>query len=1668
MNTAVQQIDQALENIQPDPLDILKNATDGWSLNADAGPFGVGFSVTGPAASIIRGMLQEVDPNKDILQQLSQRIGNTFSSAIENTVIGVTLNVPEGALGRTDPSVALVRQQLQLTSPDVGITAEISLKDLLTGQLGGGAVNFSQAHDVRTINIGPNTSASLVAASQLNNAGFNGAQANLKVNIATTAFDGVFDSGLVALGKLTGSILGTIAGSVTANPLTAFAVDVASVQSASLFARVTTFEVSAEADLAAISIDAGGDLNLSVPGFRTVSIDAVDVGIGLRNIFDGVLEGIPKGDLNLPQPETVTQLSALELIRVALQLSGSDDWSRRYFAANILAGQHQGVFPSDIRDPDIEDNLTEISPYAVSALFYRTEIGNRFVLDGNNNLVSQNSGQQAPAVIFSDNFNSLVPNRGNLTNYGDPAQEILGRVKLAIEYALDLDINADLPVPEGDLNIRNHADSVRLLDYAIRRIRVYEAETGATAGGQSLSDAVIGTLVNQANVNFGLPELTVANSRAGFGNTAETKQLRDRLLEYAGNPGEKPVYFDVLDGNFWWDESQLQQPGSELRNFDAIAGLEVGESILVASADNPFTLLRTENGWFRIPYKPEKPRFEITIRDIRNQLTQAQQNAGLSNDSYGLLLTQILSPILESVDLGHTIASGGELGDVLSGLGETVNDVGVLIRNGNVAVWGALLTDISETIRVSGQDDALATSSASLQSLSTILSAVNAGNGNSTTALISLAIKSAGDILAGLSRDANGYSALPGPTQTAQASAEVAANLLRFIGNGNQDVLNVANTITSGFQAWSQLALANLDGINPALAESLQGAAAGAVSTAAGNLLDLLIPGKAGELANAAGSITSTALQLVNNSITPAAGYSQIASVALNALGVRLPPEASFIQSAALTALASNPVGWGVFIGGVLIRLFQMGSFHRDASLAQDIDADGDGVFDDNAVLRSQFRRGFFGGVTHSNDRIIYNVDSIRDDLVSEVRMYVDFERTRVSSSVSTTRYLYLPEKAALSFSFNAINPSVVVSSLPARRMTAAEFQEMFPEIYQQNLEGIRSTRQLTEYNHRRNRYRIALTFDANDPRLGDVDLVEQFDLSPTVYGSRNDPNFYQYMDMNGDGHPDLVRMGLRNVLRTQGDGKIEVTYLDESRNPVGISYQVNLDEFSKAEDIGRLSGLLTQIRSLRSDVDGDSLTEVYDQVSSLGLLEDLRTVYRRRNQIYQMLLGGEALNEEQLQRLTELTNDLNPALDRLKLNFDSALIAPAAGHWEGSEGNDHITGSGGADTVRVYDGNDEVYAHEGNDIVYAGTGDDRIHGNAGDDRLYGNEGNDYLHAGQGDDFIAGGRGDDVLHGRVGEDTLEGGIGDDQLYGGEDDDHLMGGDGDDLLRGDNGNDTLAGNEGDDKLYGGEGQDYLAGGDGGDELFGGQGGDTLLGDDGNDALHGQAGNDTLYGHAGDDTLSGGDGNDELNGGEGDDILIGGEGNDVLHGHRGNDTVIGDKGADHIHGRRGDDHLSGGAGHDTYYYSRGDGRDTITDSAGTDTLKFNDILSSQVLLTTDGKTQGFSIYILDAEGNHVLSSSERIDVSQRDAIEYIEFGNNERIGVSQINVLIESGDAFIASENRSAQASVSFDVQRLTQATAAFLGSSVDAVSDVAGSDGRVRSEQNALTNLTSPL
>ncbi|MCA1492218.1 hypothetical protein I6F11_14935 [Ensifer sp. NBAIM29] len=227
----------------------------------------------------------------------------------------------------------------------------------------------------------------------------------------------------------------------------------------------------------------------------------------------------------------------------------------------------------------------------------------------------------------------------------------------------------------------------------------------------------------------------------------------------------------------------------------------------------------------------------------------------------------------------------------------------------------------------------------------------------------------------------------------------------------------------------------------------------------------------------------------------------------------------------------------------------------------------------------------------------------------------------------------------------------------------------------------------------------------------------------------------------------------------------------------------------------------------------------------------------------------------------------------------------------------------------------------------------DHLLGNDAANKLSGNAGDDYLDGRSGNDVLSGGVGNDTLLGYLGDDTLQGGAGTDHLEGGAGNDTLEGGSGDDHLEGGSGNDTFV-------FAFGDGADVIVEADGEGtsdvlRLKGVQPSDVALSRSGSDLLIAVAG-----GAGGTLRLIGPVGAFRAYDQYGIEQILFDDGTswDAAYLRQwsiydsatdGDDTLVGTNASGNFGGGKGNDTLDGGRGNDTYYYSRGDGNDTITE-------------------------------------------------------------------------------------------------------------------------------------------
>ena len=164
---------------------------------------------------------------------------------------------------------------------------------------------------------------------------------------------------------------------------------------------------------------------------------------------------------------------------------------------------------------------------------------------------------------------------------------------------------------------------------------------------------------------------------------------------------------------------------------------------------------------------------------------------------------------------------------------------------------------------------------------------------------------------------------------------------------------------------------------------------------------------------------------------------------------------------------------------------------------------------------------------------------------------------------------------------------------------------------------------------------------------------------------------------------------------------------------------------------------------------------------------------------------------------------------------------------------------------------------------------------------------------------------------------------------------------------------------------------------------------VSGGDGNDRIRGSLGNDTINGDSGDDVIFGYDGDDRLNGGIGNDSVHGGNGNDTLWGESGDDRLNGGDGNDVLFGGQGTDYLVGGKGADTYVFSLGEGKDTITDNVGEhNALQFGQNISVNDLhidaITDVRGNIDWKITVKGSEGDSITINDQFVSGNTNNAV------------------------------------------------------------------------------------
>jgi Ca2+-binding RTX toxin-like protein len=371
------------------------------------------------------------------------------------------------------------------------------------------------------------------------------------------------------------------------------------------------------------------------------------------------------------------------------------------------------------------------------------------------------------------------------------------------------------------------------------------------------------------------------------------------------------------------------------------------------------------------------------------------------------------------------------------------------------------------------------------------------------------------------------------------------------------------------------------------------------------------------------------------------------------------------------------------------------------------------------------------------------------------------------------------------------------------------------------------------------------------------------------------------------------------------------------------------------------------------------------------------------------------------------------------------------------------LNGGVGADTMVGGLGNDTYYVDNAGDIVTENLNEGTDTVNSSISYTLGNNAENLVLTGTAvingtgntlNNAITGNTAANILNGGVGADTMFGGLGNDTYYVDNAGDivtenlnegtdtvnssisYTLGNNVENLVltgtaaingTGNALNNTLTGNVANNILTGGDGSDIINGGAGNDTMVGGLGNDTYYVDSAADIVteNLNAGTDTVNSSI-TYTLGNNVENLVLTG----TAAINGTGNalnNTLTGNVANNILTGGDGADIMDGGAGSDTLYGNAGNDTYLFNAGSGNDRVSDSLGTDIIKFGSgVLKQSVAFFK----QGVDLIAGFANGDRITVSGQS---TASTTIERFQLTSGEFLTNTDINVMIQQMSSYAAT-------------------------------------------------------
>lgn len=346
-----------------------------------------------------------------------------------------------------------------------------------------------------------------------------------------------------------------------------------------------------------------------------------------------------------------------------------------------------------------------------------------------------------------------------------------------------------------------------------------------------------------------------------------------------------------------------------------------------------------------------------------------------------------------------------------------------------------------------------------------------------------------------------------------------------------------------------------------------------------------------------------------------------------------------------------------------------------------------------------------------------------------------------------------------------------------------------------------------------------------------------------------------------------------------------------------------------------------------------------------------------------------------------------------------------------GAQGNDFINGNSGDDLIIANEGDDNLRGESGNDTIFAGSGNDSVYAGDGDDSIIAASGNDTIFAGDGNDTINAGSGNDTIYSESGDDIIDAGSGNDSITDSSGSDKYLFNIGD-------GNDTISdyssyfNDDDSDAIVFGEGitkENLQILRDNYDLVFKVNEDDSIR----IKYWFNQAGRNTI------EELRFADGTslnlEEINAqaitqGDNKSNWLFGLNNfkDNIYGLDGNDYIYSYGNDDFLNGGAGNDFMEGGSGSDTYFFEKGDGKDTINEwnnPNDIDTIQFaNDITKEDISFHMQGTN-----LLIQYSNEDVIKVANAYNKTS--PIEKVALSDGNFLNSNDIQMIIQEVNAYV---------------------------------------------------------